>query len=60
MRLMAENGGCGGALQTQCEAESYLARGNRGKRIYKRSQDPEIDVSFRSFLGFLISQYCMY
>ena len=52
MRLMAENGGCRGAHPAQGEAESCLARGNRGKRIYKRSQDPEIDISFRSFFGF--------
>ena len=51
MRLIVQMVG-GEPIIHEHEAESCLARGNGGKRIYEHSQDPEIDISFRSFLGF--------
>lgn len=52
MRLIAENGGQGEPIKLEHEAESCLARGNRGKKIYESSQVAEIDIPLRSFLGF--------
>lgn len=50
-----------GAHQTQCEAESRLARGKQGQEdLQAAPKILRLTFLFRSFLGFLISHYCMY
>lgn len=39
-------------IKLEHEAESCLARGNKGRRIYESSHVLEIDVPLRRFLGF--------